>query len=803
MEATKSCSKFALLAAAALVALSLAVLSIVAPSAHADEVTDPAVLEVIAQLEAIDTLQEMQDARGNYKASGGHYDTSTTNPDTIASHEKARADYESYVSEMFAARIAAQQAYDALSDDQKAQIDPTLVAKLSNELPTLFRYATHAVTPRFDEYSLEAVNGGLGYAYEVGNYMVAGNIPQTFVLVDTADGKTEWTPDGPYIDGQSNYLVTYCCDVETGLEVTSHYKRLNLEDSSYYSPAAARQIRAILQNAYPFITLDEMKERLLTNGVSKDFVDSLNRADAISATQLAIWTYANSDTLEEGSGYLATIDVPKNTGIYFTPLHDYTNELWEWLPGKKQRSYDARAEYRVNTLAYYLCNLPAAKADADQVAISNIEITRAEVITGVEGEPYEVGMYIYLNNGGTAQDNLTITATSFHENEDGTVTVTGTNAQALGGRSKISMSIKAHVGDTIKVVVEGMQDLGRGVYFYEPVGGRDASQCLVGISEGPTSVHAEKSFKVKPDIEEMGLRIFKTVKDTGIPLSDITFTVYNVVLGEGEVLSEVPTEEEIAKHKTPENKVGSVKTDVTGYASIELPEGIYMVVEEHNADKVKAPVDPFYVTLPMLDEVEEEDGTVVVKTINIVSIYPKNEPVTPPPPPPPPPPPSNIEGKFSIKKHDEIDDTIVLSGAEFKVYRAATTDDANAEIIIHDGTQYAAVPVMVEGEDASVQLTLTTGEDGTATSPLLDCGTYFLVETKAPAGYDLADEAFSVRVVPSAVAETTWVNVPNERGDRLPNTGGGGTAALLAVGGILAAGAFVALTTRKRLSMYE
>lgn len=92
----------------------------------------------------------------------------------IARHDAARMGYEAYVDTMFAARIAAQNAYDALTPEQKSQIDPSLVAKLNDELPTVFNKATLPVTPGDDEYTFEAVDGGLGYGYDCGSS--AGNL---------------------------------------------------------------------------------------------------------------------------------------------------------------------------------------------------------------------------------------------------------------------------------------------------------------------------------------------------------------------------------------------------------------------------------------------------------------------------------------------------------------------------------------------------------------------------------------------------------------------------------------------------
>lgn len=747
-----------------------------------------------AQLEAIDTLEQMQAKRYTYKVSE-RYNVNITDASIISDHTAARSGYEAYVAEMTAARIAAQEAYDALSSDEKAQISSSLVAKLDNgPLSTKFSQPTYAVTPSDGVYNFEAVKGGKGLGYEVSNHMVSGEIPQTFILVDTSDGKTSWTPSGKYVYGESNYIVTYCCDVETTLNYGTDYQRLNLEDSGYYGASSAKHIRAIMENSYPFISMDEMKSRLKSGGLSSSFVDSLTRADMIAAVQMAVWTYANvNDGAAGGLEYFASIDVTKNQGSYFTALHDYTNETWDWYPGAGLTSYDERAAYRVNNLAYYLCKLPGKAADEGAIVVSDVEITRAELVDREDGA-YDVGMYVHLNNGGDANDDLKIIATSY----DGSGNLVNSQNVKVNGGIEYQLTVRAHVGDTIKVVVEGTQHLEKGVYFYRPEGGRDVSQNLVGVAEGDTKVYAEKEFTFRQDIRK-GIRVYKTEKDNNRPISDITFDVYKVEAGEGESLSEVSTAEEISRYATAENKVDSVTTDSTGYASLALEDGIYLIVEEHNKAKVVAPVNPFYVRIPMhVDSIMaySEDGSAVeAVTYDIVAVYPKNEPVTPPEEEPNlPNPPDNVKGKFTIVKHDEDDESILLGGAKFEVYRAATDEDENPKIVICDGIQYAVVPVRSDGGT----LTLTTGEDGRATSPSLTCGVYFLVETKAPDGYNLREEAVKVTVVSDTHAETTIVSVGNRRGHLLPETGGAGTTAILAFGSMLTLIGIIAILSRKR-----
>ena len=763
------------------------------PTASADEAYDADVQAVEALLKQIDSLQQMQDKRSDYTVRKAHYDSTTTDSAVAAEHEAARAAYETYVSEMFAARAAAREAYDALDEAQQAQVNPALVSKLADSLSTVLNKGTYAVSPRSDAYAFEAVEGGAGFGYEVSNHMVAGNIPQTFILVDTSNGATEWTPSGEYVYGESNYDVAYCCDVETAVVYTTDYRRVNLEDSSYYGEDAARHVRAILENSYPFVSIDEMKAMLLDSGLSESFVSSLTRADIIAAVQMAIWSYANGDIVD--SGYFASVSVTKNTGLYFTPLHDYTNECWDWLPGKRQRSYDARAAYRVNNLAYYLCTLPGAEATEDQVVVSDIEVARADMVKGADGL-YSVGMYVYVD-GAKSGDSLRVTATSYSTEDDGAAVRTDRVSQRLSG-DVAQLSVQVKEGDTVEVVVEGTQQLSRGVYLYEPEGGRDVSQTLVGVAEGATPVRASKAFSFDGDVE-MGLRIYKTAVDSRLPLSGITFNVYRADAADGAALGEALADELVAEIAASESLAGSVVTDDTGYACLALEAGEYLVVEEHDAEKVKAPVDPFFIQVPTVNTISVTDADTGVEAevvqLDVVSVYPKNEPVDKPDDSVEVPvAPDNVMGAFTVLKHDASDESLVLEGAQFQVYREVAGTDEGQKIVYCEGSERLVAPVLHDGVD----LILTTGEGGLAVSPELTCGTYYLVEMKAPVGYNLLDEAVKVVVNPSVMEDPVVICVPNERGLVIPETGGTGTFAVYAAGALLVILAVAGIVIRRR-----
>lgn len=754
------------------------------------EGTEDPVAAVTAQLETIDSLQQMQNNRKNYYVPRNS---------SLEAQEAKRSQYEEYVQKMFAARIAAQSAYDALTAEQQAQIDPDLLKKLNDALYTTFSSGEFSITERSDAYCFQAFANP---AYELSMHCTdtpAGaplQMPAIFVVVDTRESGSTWTANGTYSYGNSNYEVAYCCDVATGLENGSHYKRVNLEDSSYYGPSSARHIRAIVQNSYPFVSMSQMKANLKAGGMSSSLADQLTRADMIAGVQMAIWAYANSaaDIYDENSAYGGTYDIVTNS--YMDSMHDYRNESWDWWSTEKNSViYDADAAYRVNNLVYYLCHLSGVSADEDQIVISDVEVARADLIPGTD-DTYRVGMYVYLN-GGSEKDDLRITITS--TSSDGTVT--GSTSQKVSGQSSYAMSVKAQYGDTIRVVVEGTQYVEKGVYLFEPEGGRDASQTLVSVGEGYTEVHAEESFEFHTDVE-MGLRIYKTATTTDLPISDITFDVYHVVLGEDEVLNTVPTAEDVARFATSENLAGSVTTDVTGYASLPLEKGVYLVIEQHNADKVEAPVDPFFITIPMTVKNENTNGDTSTETetiqMNIVSVYPKNTPVTPPDVPPDiPTPPDNVTGHFSILKYDEDDADKVLKNAQFDVYRPATEEDSNPTIITSGGVEYAVVPVIHDGS----ALTLTTDANGIATSPSLPCGVYFLVETKAPLGYNRLKEAISVTVTSDEIITTKTVRIANKRGSLLPETGSVGTEWMYAAGIMMVLSAATVLITKKRMKL--
>ena len=134
------------------------------------------------------------------------------------------------------------------------------------------------------------------YYYETSNHalkkeVTGGGAVHLIPLVDTNKVSGEWTPDGTYAPGSSNYDVVYCCDAAIKFASGIYYKRLNLEDSEYFSEAQAEKLRAIITRVYPYVSVEETKDFLAKNGFAH--AEALDRGEIIAAVQAAVWSIAN------------------------------------------------------------------------------------------------------------------------------------------------------------------------------------------------------------------------------------------------------------------------------------------------------------------------------------------------------------------------------------------------------------------------------------------------------------------------------------------------------------------------------
>lgn len=161
---------------------------------------------------------------------------------------------------------------------------------------------------------------------------------------------------------------------------------------------------------------------------------------------------------------------------------------------------------------------------------------------------------------------------------------------------------------------------------------------------------------------------------------------------------------------------------------------------------------------------------------------------------------------FDLKKTQETIDGAVLGGAQFEL-REDATDPTTAIIFYKDGKDYVKADSikitedeLLEENEKKCSKIITAGEVNVRG---LKNGTYHLVETEAPAGYNILENEVAITItddggITAANVNGKTVTVVNKKGILLPSTGGMGTVAFAVVGLIVMAGAAITLIIKKR-----
>ena len=399
-------------------------------------------------------------------------------------------------------------------------------------------------------------------------------------------------------DGLYASIPAYCTDVITGIRTDTTYRRINLEDSTYYVGWAAGKVRAVVLNSFPYKDLEAVQTRANSwlRGQGLPEITQLQTGEAILATQIAIWKLANADhyTINQHFSEMMSMSDSMLARTIYTDV-----------------SAETESEYtsqNVESLFEYLCNLDAESPRYDAVSEASLEKPVYTAVKESDGT-YTVTVKVSVNTTVGESDTLTLSATCGDLIENQSVNAAGEymfTFQGLADREEV------------KVEINGYQ-CGGDVYLFDTLGERDASQTLVGYDDSILPVHGE--ITVTPD---RVLNIFKsTSAESGkTPLANIAFDIYKVAtmqqLESGEVkLSEQPTEEEIAVYQNEDNWIATLVTDVQGFATYNFTEngqadGVYLIVEQFSA-ATTGEISPFFVAIPGTTE----DGTGHSYTLNI------------------------------------------------------------------------------------------------------------------------------------------------------------------------------------------
>lgn len=154
---------------------------------------------------------------------------------------------------------------------------------------------------------------------------------------------------------------------------------------------------------------------------------------------------------------------------------------------------------------------------------------------------------------------------------------------------------------------------------------------------------------------------------------------------------------------------------------------------------------------------------------------------------------------LDINKYAKGEDSKKLAGAKFKLYKESTDSEDNLIKVSGSNGNYVVDPASSTTEFVSVESIEGKGYNLHVNG--LAAGTYYLVETEAPAGYNKLTASIKV-VITKAGDEWTIskdgteekdkiIDVENSTGSILPSTGGMGTIAFTVVAALLVLGVAV------------
>lgn len=165
---------------------------------------------------------------------------------------------------------------------------------------------------------------------------------------------------------------------------------------------------------------------------------------------------------------------------------------------------------------------------------------------------------------------------------------------------------------------------------------------------------------------------------------------------------------------------------------------------------------------------------------------------------------------LDIKKYSKNDNK-TLAGAKFKLYKDSTDTEDNLIKVTGSAGKYVVDPNSTKTVFESVE-SITGANNYNLHVNGLAAGTYYLVETEAPAGYNKLTAPIVVKITKSTDTDVNnWtiskdgkedtdkiIDVENSTGSILPSTGGMGTIAFAVVAAILVFGVAVSFIRDKK-----
>lgn len=318
----------------------------------------------------------------------------------------------------------------------------------------------------------ETIPAGSGYyhsknylEYEQSRYLIKKNGADahvcTFILVPKTASSYEWTPDTNEWNahGNFNYDVTYCVDPFHTIAESGgvDYIREPLKNIKDFDEPAKNTLERIVQNSYPFITEEEMRNRLNTAGIPGEF----GKSEMTAATQAAIWEQSTPCTINGKDnaprGLALNGILPDNNNVAAVQA------IKDWLINDSQKD---------------------SASDILEIADAN------RTVKNNGDETFDVTVEVVLNRAVTDEDDVEAVLVSITDESK------TTSVKIESGKKTFTITLKG-VSDTgVKLKITGTQKNAGQVYFYRGPSNNNNShyQHMIGMRKGITDVDIEREF---------------------------------------------------------------------------------------------------------------------------------------------------------------------------------------------------------------------------------------------------------------------------------------------------------------------
>ena len=461
------------------------------------------------------------------------------------------------------------------------------------------------------------------------SYTTTWGAVQQFVMQDVATGET---------------ATTYCADQLTYAVNGSSYTMENLEDADYYDEAQAAHIRTIAENGYwgteegigSLTQMRAMMQQAVDSEGNRIFTDEeigeLTDGVAMTATQFAIWTYSNDNSVQLGVNYINNAqsggeDLLEKNALSLGNMKDVPDER-------------KSAEALIFKLSNYLATME--QTVIEEPTSANTVITAENFIKEMSVEVVEKAEN-HTNNLDADTDNdayvtdlsFALVVTPSTENGDDMIVKIVSNGKVLkeariAGAARDGEEVLTHDGQgnyTVKniivtegdqqfnITLEGIQNLEQGVYLYTSeirteldengVEFEETSQTMVGLAGGEHAVNVSMTICFDLNVEDEIVATEHVWREEwSYPVSDISddgdTPEPTPVTPEPDIPEEVPSEE-VKQEEIKEEKKEEIKEEKKEEAHVWIPDETVPL----------SPVPGTSVRKTVV-EIEEEDGYMLI-----------------------------------------------------------------------------------------------------------------------------------------------------------------------------------------------